>query len=165
MHRLTLSDDQLHRKNKREKQVTEQERGGLIQTIVRGCPTGYSSRMSSTFHVVVDAMLKRIRRSPLYYERYNNTHSFRINQAYVRFAREFSARYAAEHGRVDLPPSPLATNAATCLRGVFPPESARAYSEKITEMIARNDEHVNRTAGEENLAVRILSTLQVFGPG
>ena len=119
--------------------------------------------MLSLLHAVADGVIKRIYRSPLYYGRFNNTLSFRINQAYLRYARACSARYAAKRGTGDLHDSPFITNAALCLHGVFPVEKTRAYSATITQLIARCDRSVHRTAGLENLAIQIRSPLLTLG--
>jgi len=122
----------------------------------------YSDRMLPVLHASADALLKRIRRTSFYYQRWNNTLAFSINNAYGRYARECAARYAAEHGTMDLPPSPLQEKGAAYFPRIFPADKARAYSQTITELLERNDSVVERPK-ESDLAARIRAPLRTLG--
>ncbi len=116
----------------------------------------------SVLNKIVDSALIKIRRMPFYYQRYNNTLAFNVNRAYTKYAKECSEAYRAQGGKA-LPPSPMFTNAAQCIRGAFPQEKAIAYSQKITNMIEGNDPAVNRPKGFSDLQIRITDPLQSVG--
>lgn len=118
--------------------------------------------MLGMLHTSADALLKRVRRSSFYYKRFNNTLAFGINNAYTRYARECTARYAAEHGTTKLPPSLLRENGAAYFPRVFPTDKARAYSEKITRLLECNDSAVDRPK-ESDLSARIRAPLRTLG--
>lgn len=123
----------------------------------------YSEYMLPLLHSAADAIIKRIYRSPLYYGRFNNTLSFRINQAYVQYAHECSATYVKEHPGETFDPSPFETDAATCLHSAFSAQKAQAYSERITTMIEKQSEYVRRIAGLESLSIEIHTPLRSLG--
>jgi hypothetical protein len=121
--------------------------------------------MLTALHSAADAVIKRIHRSPLYYRKYNNTLSFRINKSYIAYARECSVRYAEEHGVPDLPPSPLTEKPAIAFHGVFPAEKARALSAKMGELIERKDACVFFPPHKQGggLMAEIRSPLKILG--
>lgn len=116
-------------------------------------------------HVLADSVLKRLRRFPLYYQRYNNTLNLTTNLAYTRFAQECAAHYERTVDPLDSPPSPVSATAAMLLRGVFPREKALAYSTHITELVECNDPAVSRPKGEEHLSLRIKEPLKTLDAG
>lgn len=119
--------------------------------------------MLPLLHAAADAVIKRMYRSPLYYGRFNNTLSFHINRAYVRYANECAALYTSGHPTETLDPSPFQTMAATCLHGVFPADRAKAFSAQITDMISRKDPCILQTESDGTLQVRIRRPLQTLG--
>lgn len=120
--------------------------------------------MIAALHTIADAVLKRIHRSPLYYRRYNNTLDFNINKAYVTYARECAKRYAAQHGPVDLPPSPLENGEPFALRQVIPGGQARSLSSLTSDLIDRKDPRVIRPPTEKGM-LQIQSPLKTLGLG
>lgn len=121
--------------------------------------------MITALHTFADSVLKRIRRSPLYYQRYNNTLDLQTNLAYTRYTRECAAHYEQTRGPLNLPPSPVHENAAMLLRSVFPREKTLQYSARITELVTRNDPAVLRPKGEEHLSLRIKEPLRTLDTG
>ena len=121
--------------------------------------------MPSALHTAADALIKKIQRSPLYYKKYNNTLSFRINKAYVSYARECSDAYAAKHGPWTMPPSALFHDPAIAFHGAFPAEKARAYSAKISDLIKREDACIYHPLPEHggSSMVTIKSPLKTLG--
>ncbi len=109
-----------------------------------------------------NSVMERIRRSPLYYERYNNTCDFALNRNYARYARACQATYEAKHGPLHLPPSPLFENAATLVYGAFPAAKASAYSRTITDLIERKDPKA-KLSEQEGRSAYIQSPLQTLG--
>jgi len=120
--------------------------------------------MMTVAHKVADAVLKKIQRSPFYYKRYNNVLQYYINRTYIRYARECSKRYAATHP-ANFPPSPLLTEPAVCFRGAIDPQKARAFSEKMTELIDRNDRSIFRDPSIEGMQVVVERPLETLGMG
>ncbi|TSC80429.1 MAG: Uncharacterized protein G01um101425_83 [Candidatus Peregrinibacteria bacterium Gr01-1014_25] len=118
--------------------------------------------MPALLSTLTNSVLNRIRRSPLYYERYNNTCDFTTNRTYTRYARECRAAYEREHGTVDLPESPLWYNTSTLIRGAFPADKARAYSDKIGTLIERKDPCIIPPK-EDGLAIGIREPLINLG--
>jgi hypothetical protein len=118
--------------------------------------------MPNVLSYFTNAVSERIRRSPFYYERYNNTCDFALNRNYERYARECKGAYEAEHGPLDLPPSPLFENAAELVRGAFPTEKASSYSAKITDLIERKDAKV-KFSEQEGRSAYIQTPLQTLG--
>ena len=114
------------------------------------------------FQTLANSVLLRIRRSPLFFERYNNTCDFVLNRTYTRYAQECRAAYEAERGPVNLPSSPLFENAAVLIRRAFPAEKARAYSEKIGALIERKDPAV-KLSEEEGRNAYIAQPLFTLG--
>lgn len=112
---------------------------------------------------VLDAIVEKIKRTPFYYGRYNNTLGFSINEAYLRYARECSAAYAAQHGTQGLEPSPLFDQTAIRLRNVFPAERARALSQQIGELIERKDPQIELPRDYEHLQARVKEPLKTLG--
>ncbi len=120
--------------------------------------------MFAALHRVADAVLKRIQRSSPYYKRFNNTLAYRYNKVYARYGRECAQRYAEVHGPLDLPPTPLETQPAIRIPGVYPAEKARALSAKIGELIDRRDPCVLIPPREHGGGqAQILNPVQVLG--
>lgn len=119
--------------------------------------------MHPLIHKTADTVLKAVRRQPFYYGRYNNTLPFSINRRYINYAKECADLYAAMHGKVSLPESPVVTDAALCIRNVFPRDKAIAYSEKMTEMIHRNDPHISHPKNYSDAQIRLLKPLESLG--
>ena len=46
----------------------------------------------------VDPILKRLQRTFLYYRRYRNSLNIRVNERYLKYARDSAATYRAQHG-------------------------------------------------------------------
>lgn len=119
--------------------------------------------MPALLNRVADSVLTRIRRMPAYYTRYNNTLPYKINAAYSRFAKECEAAYAAAHPGETFDPSPLSTGAAQLIKGAFPAEKARAYSDRITRMFETNDPALERSTNYDDLQTRITGPLRSLG--
>ncbi|TSC98582.1 MAG: Uncharacterized protein Greene101449_918 [Candidatus Peregrinibacteria bacterium Greene1014_49] len=132
------------------------------ETLCAANRCAYSVPMSFLSNTL-DSVLKRIRRHPLYYGRYNNTLPFKENRAFVRYAKACATSYASEHGDQHLPPSPLLTNGGQLVQGIFPAEKALAYSRKIDDLIARNDPCVDRPKKVEHLTALIKDPLHSLG--
>lgn len=116
--------------------------------------------MTSLITKTADSLLLKIRRSQLYYGRYNNTLGFRLNENYLRYAHECEAKYAREHGRLTLPPSKLLTESATIVKNAFPADKATGYSKKISAFIDGNAPCVDRPEGYSDLQIRIKDPLR-----
>ncbi len=120
--------------------------------------------MPSLLHTFIDSVAKRIQRSPMYFERYNNTLDFKTNRVWTSYAHECMAAYKKENGAVDLPPSPLVNNAATLVHNAFPLEKAQLYSAKIGELIERKDPRVEESK-KEGRSVHVDAPITTLGPG
>ncbi len=119
--------------------------------------------MLSTLHSLADAVLKRMYRSPMYFQKYNNTLDFRTNRAYEAYAKECAELYAKNHPGESLGASPFVENAATVAHGAFPKEKAIAYSQKITDLIEQNSPYVTRIAALGKLSIEIEKPLESLG--
>lgn len=113
----------------------------------------------------LDGVLKRVHRSRLYYERYNNTLPLGINRAYEQYARECSADYTRRNGARTFAPSPLFSNAATSIQGAFPADKARAYSATISQLIERHDPAVIHPKDYDDLQMSVREPLKTLGTG
>ncbi len=118
--------------------------------------------MPSLIHKVADSVLKRIRRSSLYYGRYNNTLDFATNRTYTRYTKECRAAYVAKDGIMDLPPSPLCKNGAMLVKGALPTAKAIACTAKITELIEKKDPRIEQSK-KDSLSLHLSDTLLTLG--
>lgn len=112
---------------------------------------------------VADAVLKTIRRQPLYYQRYNNTLPLSINRRYVRYAKECADIYAIKHGPVTLPESDVQTQAATVVQGAFSREKATGYSQLLTKMIEEKHPNINHPKDYSDLQIRLRKPVEIYG--
>ena len=87
----------------------------------------------------IDPIMKKIVRSGPYTRRYNNSLGIRLNETYLRYARECSAAYVARNGRTDFGESRIRTHSAQLFPGTMAEDKARAYSHMITNLIARGE--------------------------
>jgi hypothetical protein len=120
--------------------------------------------MIKAVHTVADAILKKIRRSELYYKRYNNNLQWKINHAYVTYAQECRKEYAKNHD-TNFGTSPLIKNPASQYKGAMSAETAKMYSEKITALIEQNHECVIQNAEHKDLQTVIQQPLDNLGEG
>lgn len=111
----------------------------------------------------VDPILKHFQRTFWYYRRYRNSLNIRVNERYLRYARECAAMYRAQHGEQNFESSPLWTIGAQRLQEVLPRYKALAYSTKITHLIESNDENIVHPEKFADLHVRVLKPLKTLG--
>jgi hypothetical protein len=111
----------------------------------------------------VDPILKKIRRSSPYTQRYNNSLGLRLNETYLRYQRFCSAQYASRHGRQNFGESRLRTHGAQIFQRVVPPEKARRYSADISRFIENNKELVRIDDKHSSLLKTIKHPLQTMG--
>ncbi|OGJ56778.1 hypothetical protein A2635_00760 [Candidatus Peribacteria bacterium RIFCSPHIGHO2_01_FULL_51_9] len=111
----------------------------------------------------VDPILKRLQRTFLYYRRYRNSLNIRVNERYLKYARDCAATYRVQHGAQNFPPSPLWTVGAQRLKEVMPQEKATMYSSKITQLIGSNDKNIVHPEKYRDLQVRILKPFTTLG--
>lgn len=111
----------------------------------------------------VDPLWKKIRRSSLYVGRYNNSLDIRLNETYLRYARYCSAQYAARNGLQNFEPSRLRTHTAQHFPQLVSPEKARAYSDKMSELIRANEELEQVDDTHKSLYRSIKNTARTLG--
>lgn len=121
--------------------------------------------MANPIRSVLDVVAKKVQRSPLYFEHYNNTLTFSVNRAYEKYAKECAAMYKSAHPNETIGTSAMEKGAATCVRGAVPVSEASAYSAKITDMIEQNHPAVDHPKNYSDLQIRITKPLENIGTG
>ncbi|MAE81204.1 MAG: hypothetical protein CMB80_00605 [Flammeovirgaceae bacterium] len=117
-----------------------------------------------TLHTVADTVLKRIRESSPYYKHYNNNVQWGINRKYVKYGNECRREYAKNHD-TNFPPNPLIEAPATMVKGAISSDSAKAMSNKISQLIEKKDKCIYREPECKDMQAVILQPIDNLGDG